>query len=661
MEEKKLRRLKRKIKTLKSEIERHNNLYYNENSPEISDLDYDRLVKTLENYENKYPELTSEKSPTKKVSKDNDSFFEKVKHKYQMYSLDNAYDEEDLNKFFNNLPDVTFCLEDKIDGLSLELQYKDGKLDKAITRGDGEIGDDVTENAKTISNIPFKIDNFTGSVFGEVCIYKKTFERINSESTKQYANARNLASGTLKSHDPEEVKKRDLKFIAYGVKTTKKLKVGELCQIEKLKWLIQHDFKTPKWDYTRSREIMKVLKMFEDRRESLPYEVDGVVIKLNDYGLQEQAGFGSKSPKWAIAYKFNAEQAITTLENIEFNVGRTGVVTPIAILTPISLSGSTVSRATLHNEDFIKEKGIYIDCQVKIEKGGEIIPKVVEVLPLPIGDRHKLGSFKFPRKCPICNSKLYKKEGDVKWYCPDTFGKCTQFQEKVFHFVSKNALDIQGLGEEVVKTLISKGLIRNFADIYRLDYQKISRFEGFGKRSSEKLRTSIEKSKEKPMDRWLFALGIPGIGSINAKNLCKAFPTWHKLFRASKEDIMTLDGFGEIMAINVCDYFSSSGMKQGIKELVKLGMPKRLENGQKFINNKLDGRKICITGSIEDFTRDQIAELIENYGGKFQNSVNITTNILIKGEKPGKSKVMKATQFGVMILSFKEFKNKYNI
>lgn len=659
MDTKKQRRVIRKINHLKETIKYHNDLYYNQNNPEISDIDYDKLVKSLQNYETKYPDLVTGDTPTKKVSRDRDSFFVKAKHKYQMYSLDNAFEEDDLDKFFKGLPDLTFALEDKVDGLSLEVQYVDGKLSRAITRGDGIYGDDVTNNALKIINLPSYIDkSFTGSIFGEVCIFKDKFKEINSQVEKPYANARNLASGTLKSHDPEEVAKRGLKFIAYYIRSTKKAKVGELSQVEKIQWLMMRGFSTPHYDYTRTREIMKVLKIFEDRRDSLPYEVDGVVIKLNDFNQQEKAGYGTKSPKWAIAWKFQAEQGVTILEDIIFNVGRTGVVTPIAILKPLFLSGSTVSRATLHNEDFIQEKGLHIGCEVAIEKGGEIIPKVVEV---KVKHRNKSKSFKYPKKCPICKSVLYKKEGDVKWYCPDTFSKCTQFQEKIFHFTSKNALDIQGLGEEIIKTLISEGLIRNFADIYRLDYKKIARLEGLGKRSAEKLQRSIEASKEKPMDKWLFALGIPGIGAINAKNLCDAFPTWHKLMRASKEEIMDLEGFGEIMATNICDYFSGDGIKQSIRELTRLGMPKRVVFIDKVINNALDGLKVCITGSIPGYKRNEVSNLVESNGGIFQNNVTSSTDLLILGDKPGKNKLDKATELVVAILSYDEFKSNYKI
>lgn len=647
-------KIKEKVNRLRKKIQILDNQYYNLNKSEVTDKEYDKLVRSLKRYERKYPSLREEESPTNVVSTDRDTFFSKVKHKYPMYSLDNAYTEEELIKFFKGIPDITFTLEDKIDGLSLEIQYKKGKLSKAITRGDGETGDDVTENVKNIIGIPKIIeDPINCSVFGEIYMPKKKFEEINHglniKGLKVYANARNLASGTLKLHNPKEVLKRGLGFKAFDVKSPAKYKIGIGCQIEKLKWLMNKGFSIPNWDYTKSKDIMKVLEYFVERRPILPYDVDGVVIKVNDYDQQQALGYSRKAPKWAIAWKFSAEQAITRLLDITFNVGRTGVVTPVAILEPVVLAGSTVSRATLHNEDFILARKLAIGSKVAIEKGGDIIPKVLYV----VKSEGEYKEFKYPTECPICNSILYRKEGDVKWYCPDTYSKCTQFQEKIFHYVSKNALDIQGLGESMVKTLIENNQIKSIPDLYRLDYDEISQWEGFGKKSADNIRKSIETSLKQPMHRFLFGFGIPGIGSTNAKLLCEVYPTWNKLQRACLYGDINIEGIGVVLKNSLNLWFTDIGNRYLIKEMKKMGMPKRyiIEEAPEVEDNNAKGKNIAISGSLGGLARKEFQDLLESLGANFHSSIKKTTDYLIVGENPGKNKIDKAASYNIDILS----------
>lgn len=646
--------IEKKIRRLRRKIEKYNKQYYNQSESSISDSEYDSLVKKLERLESKYPEYSDESSPTKKVSSDRDPFFKKVKHKYKMYSLDNAYTESELVSFFKKLPDITFSLEDKVDGLSLELQYVKGKLEKAITRGDGEYGDDVTENViQGIKNIPHYLDlNPTCSVKGEVVIYKDTFNNINhnrkSMGLKPYANARNLSSGTLKLHDPKEVSERGLKFIAWDVESPIKYKVGQKSQIDKLKWFVKSGFSIPNWDYTKSKEIMKVLGYFENKRAKLDYEVDGVVIKLNDWSQRVEAGFGTKSPKWAIAYKFSSEIGVTTLEGIEFNVGRSGKVTPIANLKPIYLAGSTIKKATLHNSDFITERGLSIGCEVKITKGGDIIPKVLEVV-----SNHNSEPFEFPTNCPICDSILYKEDG-VDWYCPNTFGKCTKFKEKLYHFVSKEALDIQGLGEGVINKFIEEGLLHNFIDFFIITQSQIEKIEGMGPKSASYIIKSIDEAFNKPMDKWLFALGIPGIGSVNAKVLCSHFVTWNKLMKAQYSDFLNIPGFGGVLIKNVTDWTDNVINQRLVKNLKRLGMPRRYIKENLVKENILNGKIICITGTFDNFKRDYLSKRIEELGGVFTNSLNSKTNILMVGSNVGKNKLEKASKHDIEILSTDE-------
>lgn len=653
--------LTRKVERLRKELKAHDELYYNKNNPIISDAEYDRLSHRIDIFESKYSFLRDPESPTQKVSIDRDKFFEKRKHKYRMLSLDNAFTNEDLNKFFSRFPDLTYTLEDKIDGLSLEVQYTNGKFLRAITRGDGLTGDVVTDNAKQIKNIPHTLSReITCSVFGEVCMPKDKFIEINQsllkEAKKPYANARNLASGTLKLHDPKLVLDRGLKFIAYGVKSPAKYKIGVDGQIPKLKWLSNAGFSIPNWEYTRAKEIPKVLEMFDTRRPTLPYDVDGVVIKVSDYNHQEKAGHSNKAPKWAIAWKFASEQAVTTLEDIIFNVGRTGAVIPVAVLTPVQLSGSTISRATLHNEDFIISRKLSIGSQVAIEKGGDIIPKVLFVTKV-VGDYKE---FKFPKKCPICNSILYRKEGDAKTYCPDTFSKCTQFQEKIFHFTSKNALDMQGVGESVIKFLIEMDMIKSIPSLYKIKTYPLSAYKAYGETSANNIVNAIQSSLNQPMDRFLFGFGIPGIGSRLAKVLCDEYPTWRKLQRAALYGDINLEGFGETLRRNLRNWFCDVGNRQMIKDMKALGMPKRMEVEIKpeAEDNPIKGKNICITGRIGDLPRSKVTSIIELLGGNFHSSLKKSTDLLICGENTGAKKKEYATLYNIEVLSDIEQINK---
>lgn len=641
--------IKNKIKELTNEIYKYNEAYYKHSKSLVSDYNYDIKLAMLRQLEKKYPQYKLKNSPTNKVASDSLEFFSKSIHEYIMLSLENTYNKDEVDKFISKSGSDVFNIEDKIDGLALSLVYENGKLIRGVTRGNGKIGDDVTCNVMKIKNIPKTIPiKHKLEIRGEVCIYKKQFEKINKEGGG-YANARNLASGTLKLHYPHIVKERKLKFIAYEV-----LGTNFTSQSDKLIYLRDIlKFRIPKFKsiYIKQGNIMDLIAEFEADKDNRKYEVDGAVIKVNSVETQNFLGISTGAPKWAVAYKFNAEQAITKLLSVEYNIGRTGVITPVANLEPVLLCGTTIKRATLHNFDFILGLDLHINDDVIIEKGGEIIPKVVAV--------HKFNHFgdtkfwiKQPEFCPLCSSRLVKEDGEAKLYCPDEFGTChSQFIGRLAHFASRDALDIKGLGEETCKLLVTEGLVSSFKDLYELQPSQLLSLEGFAKNSAEKLVMSIQKSLKNPIEKFIFGFGIPKVGELTAVTLAKEFKTFYRLQHLKESDISKISGFGDVLAGLIVKWFSNPTNKTLIKDLKALGMPKRYINKTTSSNNILNGKNIAITGNFGQHSRDYLSNIIENLGGIYNNSVKKTTNILLTGDDTGKKKLEKATEWNIQILS----------
>lgn len=635
-------------RTLVKELEGYNKAYYDLDSSTISDIAYDKLYAKLVKLESETG-LTS--SVTSRVGKNTTDNFQKVRHNVAMLSLDNTYNIQEVSNWLAKIGLTSgVCVEDKIDGLALSLTYNKGKLVRAVTRGDGLVGDDVTNNAMAIENIPKKLPNsFTGEIRGEVCIYKSVFMALNkslaSKGIEPFANPRNLASGTLKTvGNLDLVKSRQLSFIAYYLVSEQLLKVRT--HWEELMALCQVGFTIPRYKLvSNTGHLQKAIDTFEATKDEPEYGVDGAVIKVDDLETCESLGVGKKSPKWAIAYKYITTKATTVLLSIDFQVGRTGVITPVANLEPVLLCGTVIRRATLHNEDFINLLGLrYLDV-VSIEKGGEIIPKVLGVV-----EHSKRGKpIVYPARCPICGSLLEKSDGS-KWFCPDTYSTCNQFTEKLAHFASREALNIKGLGDETCKLLVKHG-VSNTLGLYELSVSDIAELDGFKDASAFKLYKAIRASLDMPMEKWLFALGIPGVGQVNALNLCKEFKTWYKLCSATKADFMKVEGIGEVLACSLSKWFMDEENVKAIRALKVLGIPKRYTNTLNASSNALTGEKIAISGTFGQHSREFLAKQVELLGGEYHNSIKKGTTILLTGENIGKNKIADATKKNVRVLS----------
>jgi DNA ligase (NAD+) len=655
----------KKAKSLRSKIKDADHKYYVLAQPDIDDLTYDKLLKELEELELKYPSLITPDSPTQRVSGEPMNLFDVVYHKTPMLSLQNSYslkELEDFDKRINNILGSTpfeYVCEMKFDGVAISLAYENGVLVEAATRGDGTKGDNITKNAKTIKVIPLvvpgKLKNF--EVRGEVFFSKHDFIKVNQEQEekgeKLFANARNTAAGTLKMKDSRIVSKRALNFYAYALRSDEiqlKTQYNTLSQLEKMGFPVNKHYETAK----NINEVEKYCDKIEHLREDLHYEIDGVVIKVNSFALQDEIGTVSRSPRWAIAYKFKAKQQITKLKNITCQVGRVGTITPVAELEPVFLAGSTISRATLHNFDEIDRLGIRIGDFVKIEKGGDVIPKVIEV----VQDERPTGTKKYnpPDKCPVCNTPLLKPEGEVNYYCPN-YSCAAQTQGRMEHFVSRNAMEIDGLGTSIIEIFREKGFINNLADIYDLPkcIDKILEIERFGKKSVDNLMDSIERSKDKPFDKVLYAIGIRHVGERSAKLLADHFRSMEALAQASEDDINNVYEIGPTIAKSVTDYFKIKENEKLIERLRKAGL--RLESAKKDlskINKQIEGKTFVLTGTLEKYKREDAKKLIEDAGGKISSSVSKKTDYVLAGSEAG-SKLEKATSLGVKILDEKEF------
>jgi len=662
----------KKIEELRNEINKHDHNYYVLAEPIISDQDYDKLVKELEKLENENPHLITPDSPTQRVGKDITKEFNPVKHKIPMLSLSNTYDEQDLYDFDKRvkegLPEnekIEYVVELKIDGASVSINYTDGKLKTAATRGDGTVGEEITNNVKTIRSVPlnldlskvkkFKLKDF--EVRGEVFMMIEDFTKINKEreerGEKLFANPRNSTAGTLKLQDPKVVASRKLNVFLYSL-----ISIDEEfeSQEENLKLLTQLGFKVnPNYRVCKNiEEVLNVCKRFEEIRDSLEYEIDGAVIKVNSIKQQKILGSIAKAPRWAVAYKFKAKQAFTKLNDITWQVGRTGAITPVAELEPVKLAGSTISRATLHNFDEIQRKDIRVGDTVVLEKGGDVIPKIVSVV---LTERPKKSQpTNPPEKCPVCKSKLFKPENEVAYYCENS--ECSaQIKGKLIHFASRGAMDIEGLGDALIDLFVEKKLITHFSDIYKLKNKRdeLIQIERLGEKSIDNLLNAIEKSKAQPFSKVLFALGIRYVGAGAAQKITDHFNGIDDIIAASDEEISSVYEIGPSISKSIKQFFLDKHNLKLIDELKKSGLNFTSEK-RDIKESDLTGKTFVLTGTLSNFSREEAGARIIALGGKVASSVSKNTDFVVAGEKAG-SKLSKAESLGVTILDESAFLN----
>jgi len=652
--------VKEEIKELREQITHHNQLYYEKSEPEISDYEYDQLVKRLQELESKYPQYKINKTPTEKIGSDLVPEAKIIPHKVRMYSLDNAYSLEEVQSFLGKIAEKTgrfpeVSLEHKIDGFSINLFYDKGTLVYATTRGDGFEGEVVTNNVKTIKSIPQRIKYKNPiEVRGEIYLPIKEFERINKEredkGEKLFANPRNAAAGTIKVKDSSIVAHRNLSSVIYSVGFLENEKIQSQKQL--LDFLKDNNFKIDEYTEFASdfEKIVKYCNFWEKSRSELEVDIDGIVIKMNDFALQKELGFTAKSPKWAMAYKFKAEEKQTKLLDVIYQVGRTGAVTPVAVLKPVYISGSTVSRATLHNEDEIKRLDLRIGDEVKVIKSGEIIPKILSVDLSKRKD--KFPEIVFPKECPVCGTTLKKEEDGAITYC-NNINCPAQIQGKIQHFASREAVDIEGLGEALVKQLLEHNLIRKIEDIYNIDFEQVKQFDKQAEKSVENLKVAIEKSKEQKFHKILFGLGIRFVGAKTSKILTRYFSNIDEMINATIEDFLDIEEIGEKIAYSLFDFFRNEESLNTIRKLQEAGLNFTSEKIEQ--ENLLNGRKFLVTGTLVHFKRNEIKEEIEKFGGKVISAVSKNLDYLIVGENPG-SKVKKAEKIGtVKIISEDDF------
>ena len=654
--------VQKQIQQLRDALQVHNYKYYVLNDPEISDRDYDRLMDELIRLETKHPELITPDSPSRRVGGEPTKEFPTVTHDIPMLSLSNTYNQEELEAFEQRLKSalpeesVEYVAELKFDGIAVSLTYENGLLVRGATRGDGERGDNITPNIRTIRSIPLRLFEKKGlpgniEVRGEVFMPKKGFEKLNrmqeSRDEKLFANPRNATAGTLKLQDPQIVAKRPIDFSAYFIRSLEEADPPFRTQLESLHLL--RDLGLPVSRSVRlCRSMWDVIDFcneWEEKRDDLPYEIDGVVIKVNAMDQQQRLGSTAKSPRWAIAFKFKALQTTTVLKAIRLQVGRTGTVTPVALLEPTPLAGSTISRATLHNEDEIKRKDIREGDTVLIEKGGDVIPKVVKVIEEKRLKKSK--PFKMPKTCPVCAGPLIRVEGEAAVRC-DNIACPAQVHRRIEHFASRGAMNIEGLGEALVLLLVESGLISDYGDIYFLKKEDITDLERMGDKSAQNLIEAIQKSKTQPLDRVIFALGIRYVGANVATILADEFGSIHTLREASFVQLERIEGIGPVIAESVAQFFQQPTNVEVLQKLKDAGV-RTEEARQKKRGGVLAGKTVVLTGALTRFTRDAASDLIESEGGKVTSSVSAKTDYVLVGENPG-SKYRKALDLGIEIL-----------
>lgn len=659
-------------KALCKEVWEHNKRYYVDNDPNISDEEFDQLLKRLEEVEARHPDWIDPNSPTQRVGETLTEGFSTVRHMSPMLSLANTYSEEEVDDFIKRMEklvgrqEIWFTCELKMDGIAVAVTYEKGVFVRAVTRGDGKKGDDISANMRTVHTLPLKL---TGSnipelmeVRGEVYMPINAFESLNEEREKSddtlFANPRNAAGGSLKLLDPKMTAKRNLAVVFYGISDAEAL--GLQSQDEAHQFL--GTLGLPTLEYRRKcssrSEIWEFVEKVRKAREKLSYQIDGIVIKLDHLKQQARLGATGKHPRWAVAYKFAAEQAETRIRDIVVQVGRTGVMTPVAELDPVQLAGSTISRATLHNEEEVERKDIRIGDLATIEKGGDVIPKVVSIDP----EKRKEGSipWKMPEQCPSCGARLVRVKGEVAVRCPNSGGCPEQLHRRITYFVSKEAMDIDNLGEKVVEQLIRAGYVTRPSDIYSLTSEQLFNLEGFKEKAVERLKTGIEKSKNVPLSRFIMALGIKYVGSGTAELLANQAGDIDSLHKLSHEKLLEVDGIGEKVADSVVEYFHDEKNLQEIERLKKLGVnPQKVER-KTFIGHPFNNKTFVITGTLDNYTRTAAAALIKERGGKVTGSVSKKTDFLLAGDSPG-SKLEKAEGLGVKVLNEPDFVKMINI
>lgn len=657
---------KQRIMQLRRELHEHNYKYYVLNQPEISDQDFDFMMHELQDLEAKHPELADPNSPTQRVGSDLNHEFQQVTHKYPMLSLANTYNEQDVAEWYDSVKrglngeDFEVCCEMKYDGLSISLTYVDGKLVRGVTRGDGVHGDDVTANVKTIRAIPLVLTG-TGypqefEIRGEILMPWKVFERLNAEREAAeeplFANPRNAASGTLKSQNSALVASRQLDSYLYYLLGEELPCDGHYENLEAAR----------KWGFKISEGMKKVrtlqeiydyINYWDKERKNLPVATDGIVLKVNSLRQQRNLGYTAKSPRWAIAYKYKAERACTRLNEVSFQVGRTGAVTPVANMDPVQLAGTTVKRATLNNEDFIRSLDLHIGDYVYVEKGGEIIPKIVGV---DLDQRPIIAQpVRFITHCPECGTKLVRYEGEAAWYCPNDAGCPPQIKGRIEHFISRRAMNIDSIGPETVDDFYRQGLVHNVADLYTIDVQQING-DGSRQKSAMKIISGIEESKNVPFERVVFALGIRFVGETSGKLLARHFKNIDALMNATLDELLEIDGIGEVMAKSIITYFHNEENMQIVERLRSYGLQMALS--REHMENASDlllGKSIVISGVFQHHSRDEYKMMIEQNGGKNVGSISGKTSFILAGDNMGPSKLQKAEKLGIRIVSEDEF------
>ena len=654
------------IQDLRDELNQHNYNYYVLDNPTISDFEFDQKLKQLQELESRHPEFFDDNSPTQRVGGTITKNFQTVVHDYRMYSLDNSYSKEDvidwenrIQKVLGNVP-LQYTCELKYDGASISITYENGKLKRAVTRGDGFQGDDVTNNIKTIKSIPLQLKgNFPErfDIRGEIVLPFEGFEKMNQELIEigetPYSNPRNTASGSLKLQDSSEVAKRPLECLLYFIVGNN---LNIKTQFEGLESARNWGFKVPKEAKLANslNEVFDYINYWDEHRHKLPYETDGVVIKVNSFQHQDELGYTAKSPRWAIAYKFKAEQVSTRLNSISYQVGRTGSITPVANLEPVQLAGTIVKRASLHNADQIEKLDIRIGDTVFVEKGGEIIPKIIGV------DLAKRNAEALPTlyitHCPECQAELVRNEGEANHYCPNFYGCPPQIIGRIQHFITRKAMDIEGLGGETVALLYNNGLVKDYADLYELTVDQILPLERMAQKSAENLVNGVQKSKEVPFERVLYAIGIRYVGETVAKKLAKHYKSIDAIRNASLMDLILVDEIGEKIAQSVIEFFDNPENVRIIERLKQYDVQMELvEVHNPNATNKLAGKTFVVSGVFEKFSRDDLKKAIEDNGGKVGSSISAKTDYVVAGDNMGPAKLEKANQLKISIITEIDF------
>lgn len=661
------------IGRLRTEINRHNRLYYLDAKPEISDFGFDRLLERLIALETEFPELLTPDSPSQRVGGEVTRVFPTVVHREPMLSLSNTYSIGEVADFCTRVEKLVeaegggtpeYVAELKFDGVAVSLLYRDGLLVRGSTRGDGRQGDDITANLRTIRTIPLRLDSPGGSLFdsvvsgeievrGEVYMGKADFDRLNDERPEEerFANPRNATAGTLKLQDSSEVARRRMHFVAYFLKGIADESTPHLRRLHRLESM---GFATGR-HYRLCKAVADVAAFIDEwseKRLALPYETDGVVLKLNDVTLWDRLGATAKSPRWAIAYKYPAQQAKTVLNSVVFQVGRLGTITPVAELEPVKLAGSTVSRSTLHNFDEIGRLGVRIGDRVMIEKSGEVIPKVVSVV---FDERPSVtDAIEVPERCPECGIELVRSEGEVSWYCPNEEACPAQQRGRILHFASRNALDIQNLGESLVAQLVDRGLVCDAGDLYRLTPEQLSGLDRMADKSARNVLDALEKSKSQSYARLLFALGIRHVGAATARELAHTCPSIDRLREMREEELAAVPDIGPAIAGSIIGFFTKPWAQAMLEKLAEAGLPMQAGESKALVNTNFEGESVIFTGGLERHNRQQAEELVRERGGRIVSSVSKKTTIVVAGSEAG-SKLDKAMKLGVRVISEDEF------